>query len=93
MVMIVWKLDLQLPMQSVPIATNVASSNPAHVEEYSIQHYVISSGEVNNIQHYVMNFVSDLWQVGGSLQALTPFSSSHCSLPAQTESVRDEKKK
>ena len=29
MVMIVWKLDLQLPMQSVPIITEVVSSNPA----------------------------------------------------------------
>jgi hypothetical protein len=29
MVMIVWKLDLQLPMQSVPITTEVVSSNPA----------------------------------------------------------------
>ena len=36
MVMIVWYLDLQLPMQSVPITTNVMSSNPVH-----IQHYVI----------------------------------------------------
>jgi hypothetical protein len=28
-------------MQSVPITTNVVSSNPAHCEVYSIQHYVI----------------------------------------------------
>jgi len=28
-------------MQSVHIATKVASSNPAHGEVYSIQHYVI----------------------------------------------------
>jgi hypothetical protein len=26
--MIVWQLDLQLPVQSVPITTNVVSSNP-----------------------------------------------------------------
>ena len=26
--MIVWQLDLQLPVQSVPITTNIASSNP-----------------------------------------------------------------
>jgi hypothetical protein len=31
-VMIVWLLDLQLPMQSVPITTNVVSSNPARGE-------------------------------------------------------------
>ena len=34
-------------MQSVPISTKIASSNPAH-------------GEVYSIQHYVINFVSDL---------------------------------
>jgi hypothetical protein len=28
-VVIVWKLDLQLPIQSVPITTDVVSSNPA----------------------------------------------------------------
>jgi len=28
-------------VQSVPIATNVLSSNPAHGQVYSIQHYVI----------------------------------------------------
>ena len=29
MVVIVWLLDLQLPMQSVPITTSIVSSNPA----------------------------------------------------------------
>ena len=33
-------LDLQLPVQSVPITTNV-SSIPTHGKVYSIQHYVI----------------------------------------------------
>jgi hypothetical protein len=41
MVIIVWKLDLQLPMQSVPITTNVVSSNPILGKVYSIQHYLI----------------------------------------------------
>jgi len=50
-------LDLQLPMQSVPITTNVVSSNPAH-------------GEVYSIQHYVIKFVSDFRQVGGFLWVL-----------------------
>ena len=40
-VVIVWYLYLQIPMQSVPITTKVESSNPAHDEVYSIQHYVI----------------------------------------------------
>jgi len=32
---------LQKKMQSVPITTNVVSSNPDHSEVYSIQHYLI----------------------------------------------------
>ena len=44
------ELDLQLPVQSVPITTKVASSNPVH-------------GEVCLIQRNVIKFVSDLWQV------------------------------
>jgi len=50
---IVWYLDLQLPVQSVPITTKVVSSNPVH-------------GEVYLLQHYVIKFVSDLLHVGGS---------------------------
>jgi hypothetical protein len=38
----------KLPIQSVPINTNVVSLNPAYGEMYSIQHYVIK-------------FFSDLW--------------------------------
>jgi len=44
-------------IQAVPITTNVVSSNPAHGEAYSIQ-------------HYVTKFVNDLRQVGGFLWAL-----------------------
>ena len=57
MVVIIWKLDLQLPVQSMFITTKVVSSNPVHGEVYSIQHYVIS-------------FVSDLRQDGGFLRVL-----------------------
>jgi hypothetical protein len=39
--------NLQLPVQPVPITTNVVSSSPIH-------------GEVYSIQHYVIKFVSDL---------------------------------
>ena len=39
--MIIWQLDLQLSVQSVPITTKVMSSNPVHYEVFSIQHYVI----------------------------------------------------
>ena len=38
LVVFVWQLDLQLPVQSVPITTNVVSSNPIHGSVYSIQH-------------------------------------------------------
>jgi hypothetical protein len=31
-------LDLQLPMQSVPVTPKVVNSNPTHGEVYSIQH-------------------------------------------------------
>jgi hypothetical protein len=41
---------LQLPLQAVPITTEVVSSHPVH-------------GEVHSIQHYVIKFVNDLWQV------------------------------
>ena len=44
-------------MQSVPITTKVVSLNPTH-------------GEVYSIQHYVINFVSDLCQVSGFLWVL-----------------------
>ena len=44
-------------MQSVPITTEVVSTNPAHCE-------------VNPIQLYVIKFVSDLWLVGVFLQEL-----------------------
>jgi hypothetical protein len=54
MVVIVWYLNLLLPVQSVPIANKVVSFNPAHGEVYSIQ--------LNFIK-----FVSDLWKVGGFL--------------------------
>jgi hypothetical protein len=56
-VVIVWKLDLQLPVQSMLITTKVVSSNSVHGEVYSIQHYVIM-------------FVSDLRQGGGFLRVL-----------------------
>jgi hypothetical protein len=40
-VVIVWYVDLQLPVHSVPITTKVVGSNPVHGKVYSIQHYVI----------------------------------------------------
>ena len=56
---IIWQLDLQLPVESVPITTNVVSSTPVH-------------GKVYLIQHYVIKFISDLRQVSGFRQFLTP---------------------
>ena len=46
-----------LPVQSVPITTNVVSWKPVH-------------GEVYSVQQYVIQFVSDLRQVGGYLWVL-----------------------
>ena len=56
-VMIVWQLDLQLLMQSVPITTNVVSSNPTDCE-------------VNSIQPNLIKFISDFRQVGCFLRVL-----------------------
>jgi hypothetical protein len=58
-VVIIWWLNLQLPVKSLPITTKVVSSNPVH-------------GKVYPIQHYAMKFVGDLRQVGGFLQVF-PF--------------------
>ena len=44
-------------MQSVPITTNVVSSNPAN-------------GEIYLIQQYVIKFASDLWKVVAFLWVL-----------------------
>ena len=55
-----WSYDswiLHLPMDIVPIATKVESSNSAH-------------GEVNSLHHYVIKFVNDLWQESGFIQVL-----------------------
>jgi hypothetical protein len=46
-------------VQSVPITTKVVSSNPIH-------------GKVYSIQHYVIKFASDLWQVSGFLRFPSP---------------------
>ena len=56
-VVIIWYLDLQLPVQSVPITTIVVSSHPDHCQVYLKQHYVIK-------------FVSDLQQVDGFFRVL-----------------------
>ena len=57
MVVIVRKLDLQMPVQSMHITISAVSSNTAHGVMYSIQHYVIQ-------------LVSDFRQVGCFLRVL-----------------------
>jgi hypothetical protein len=61
MVVIVWYLDLQIPLQSVPITSFQFKSH--------LWHCLL-------IQHYVIKFVSDLRQVSGFLQVL-PISSTN----------------
>jgi hypothetical protein len=63
-VVIVWWLDLQLPVQSVPITTKVVGSNPVH-------------GEVYSIKHHVIKLVCDLPQVGSSQVSSTNKTDSH----------------
>ena len=55
--MIIWLLDLQLPVQSYPVATKIVSWNATH-------------GDVLSKQHCVIKFVSDLRQVSGFLSVL-----------------------
>ena len=59
-VVTVWRLDLQLPLQSVTINTNVVSTNPTHARMYSIQHFVIK-------------FVSNLRQIGFYFSSYSDF--------------------
>jgi hypothetical protein len=59
-VVIVWYMDLQLPVETVPITTKIVNSRPAR-------------GEVYLMQHYVIKFVSDLRQVGYFLRILRGF--------------------
>ena len=53
----IWLLELQQPVQSVLVIAKVESSNPAHCEVYSIQHYMIK-------------FVSDLRRVSSFQRVL-----------------------
>ena len=69
MVVIVWKSDLQLPMQSVPITNNVVSSNPAQTR---CTRY--------NILLYVIKFISYLRQVDGFLLILLVSSTNKIDL-------------
>ena len=64
MVVIVWLLNLQLPVQSVPMTTKIVSSNDAHGGMYLIQHYVIK-------------FVSDLIAAGRWFSLGTTVSSTN----------------
>jgi hypothetical protein len=63
-VVIVWLLNLQLPVQSVPMTTKIVSSNDAHGGMYLIQHYVIK-------------FVSDLIAAGRWFSLGTTVSSTN----------------
>ena len=46
---------IQLPMKPVLITTNIVSSNPADIEMYSIQHYVIKI--VGDLDRSVVDFI------------------------------------
>ena len=63
-------VDLQLPVQSVPITitVNVVSSDSAHGNAYSIQHYVIK---------FVSDFVAGRWFSPDSPVCSTNKTDSH----------------
>ena len=81
----IWWLDLQLPVQSVPISPKVVSLNPVH-------------GEVYLIQHYVIKFVSNLRQVSGLLRFPPQMTTTNQATNAQTHKmnlkakIKDRKK-
>ena len=50
------RMDLQLPMQSVPVTIIVVSFNP-------------SDGEVSSIQNFVIKFGSDLYSASTSVSS------------------------
>jgi hypothetical protein len=55
MVVIVWWLNLQLPVQSVPITTNVMSSNPAQEEKHiddSVDYYFLYGDQQHHPSTY-----------------------------------------
>ena len=64
-----------IAMQSVPIITKVVSSNLAHEEVFSIQHYVIVT---QFYKHYVIKFVrgqSWSWSHGSWIHVQLPMQS------------------
>jgi hypothetical protein len=63
-------------MQSVYITTNVVSSNPAH-------------GEVYSIQHYVIKFVSDFRQIGGFTHRVKSTLRSRVKWQSKTMTLKD----
>ena len=65
------RMDLQLPMQLVPITTKIVSSN-------------IAQGEVYPVQHCVIKFVSDLPHACSFLRVLR-FSYTNTSLHNKSE--------
>ena len=70
---IVWYLDLQLSVQSMPNTTKFVSSNPVHCEVYMI--------------HYVKKFVSDLRQVGRFNRFIPPNTISEILLQVALNSI------
>ena len=62
--MVVWQLDLKLPVQSVPITTIIESSNPVYADVYLIQQYVIK-------------FVTGVWFSPGALVSSTNKTDHH----------------
>jgi len=63
------KLELQLPVQSVPITTKVVSSNPVQGEVYLIQYYMIKFvSELNiinqtNCRWILLYIIVDYWRL------------------------------
>ena len=51
-------------MQSVPITTNVVSSNPVHGEVYLIQHYAIKFvSDLRQVRAFLSGFLHDITEI------------------------------
>ena len=67
------QLDLQLPVQSVPISPlKLWNSNPTHCEMYSIQHYVIKF--VSDLRQVVVYYIYYIKIINKGIKNVWPFN-------------------
>jgi hypothetical protein len=71
-------LDLQLPMQSVPITTKVVSLIPVHGEVYSMQHYVIKVvSDLRFLVHKDLNYLALVLTLSIPMKVISEMCHTH----------------